>query len=76
MSSDPIMNGMLLEDRRPVFVNSKHTQSYLDPITKASNGGAELEVQGPKTTGIVDVVLGMDQDGFKKLFIDLVSSLP
>ena len=70
------MNGMLLEDRRPVFDNSEHTQSYLDPITKASNGGVELEVQGPKSTGMVDVVLGMNQDGFKKLFIDLLSSLP
>ena len=70
------MNGMLLEDRRPVFDNSKHTQSYLDPITKASNGGVELEVLGSKSTGMVDIVLGMNQDGFKKLFIDLLSSLP
>ena len=67
VSSDATVNGMLLEDRRAVFNKNKNTEDNLD---------TESTMQGPKSTGIVDVVLGIDQDGFKQLFIDLLSSLP
>ena len=64
---------MLLEDRRIVFDKNKYTQNNLDPVADVLFGSAD---QSPKSTGMVDVVLGMDQDGFKELFIDLLSSLP
>lgn len=67
VSSDATVNGMLLEDRRAVFNKNKNTEDNLD---------TESTMQGPKSTGIVDVVLGIDQDGFKQLFIDLLLSLP
>ena len=76
VSSDSVTNGMLLEDRRKVFDNSKYAQNDVDPTTKLLYGVVESTAQGPKSTGIVDVVLGIDQNGFKKLFIDLLSSLP
>jgi hypothetical protein len=76
VSSDATVNGMLLEDRRAVF-NNNNTEDNTDSISKSSSSeDAESTVQGPKSTGIVDVVLGIDQDGFTKLFIDLLSSLP
>lgn len=77
VSSDATVNGMLLEDRRAVYNKDNNTQDNTDPLSKSSSSGdAESTVQGPKSTGIVDVVLGIDQDGFKKLFINLLSSLP
>ena len=88
VSSDDRINGMLLTDTRKLTGNAQNTSNkgIDNDTTSASSSRAKQSdssttgrpstTQELKSTGIADVVLGVNRDGFVDLFIELLSSIP
>lgn len=90
VSSDDRINGMLLTDTRKLTGNAQNTSNKgIDNDTTSastsssrakqsdsSTTGRPSTTQELKSTGIADVVLGVNRDGFVDLFIELLSSIP
>jgi hypothetical protein len=88
VSADGRINGMLLSDSRRLSGNTMNTSgegkdsdttSTSTSKAKQNNttsSGEPSATQELKSTGIADVVLGVDRNGFVDLFIGLLSSIP
>ena len=90
VSSDDRINGMLLTDTRKLTGNAQNTsdKGIDNDTTSASTSSSRAKqsdssttgrpstTQELKSTGIADVILGVNRDGFVDLFIELLSSIP
>ena len=90
VSSDDRINGMLLTDTRKLTGNAQNTSDKgIDNDTTSASTSSSRAKQSDssttgrpstthelKSTGIADVVLGVNRDGFVDLFIELLSSIP
>lgn len=82
VSTDDRINGMLLTDNRtPIEKTSDTTEEGINSDSTSSSTSTAKQsksstTQEVKSTGIADVVLGVDRDGFVDLFIELLASIP
>lgn len=74
VSSDSRVNGMLLQDTRPKSESTHNTAKASQSDSSCSGGPSAT--QELKSTGIAEVILGVNRDGFVDLFIELLSSMP